>query len=177
MTLAAVESASFQNVNALLKIGRDLVELEAVLLEDQRWDEWLELYTEDAVYWVPTWRHDGALTTNPECELSLIYYHGRAGLEDRIIRIKSSNSPAGRRMWRTTHLIGNIRLLDSEEGRIKLRASWATHVFSPRTNDMAVFFGQVEHDLVLRNDVWRIVRKRIILQNDYIPTLLDIYCL
>jgi 3-phenylpropionate/cinnamic acid dioxygenase small subunit len=29
---------------------------------------------------------------------------------------------------------------------------------------------------VLREGDWRIAKKKIVLQNDYIPTMLDIYC-
>ncbi|MDB5582969.1 MAG: hypothetical protein JWR80_8145 [Bradyrhizobium sp.] len=170
--------APSENARALLEIGRSVIEHEAVLLEEQRWDEWLELYTPDSVYWVPAWRHDGVLATDPERELSLIYYASRAGLEDRILRIKSPNSPAGRRMGRTTHLLSNIRLA-AEAGveNVELKASWATHIFSPRTNSTACFFGQVQHRLVREDGQWRIAMKKIILQNDYVPTLLDIYCL
>ncbi len=162
---------------ALLDIGRTLIEHEAVLIEEQRWDEWLDLYTEDCVYWVPAWRHDDVLASDPEQELSLIYYSSRAGLEDRVLRIKSPNSPAGHRMARTTHMVANIRLDDGEADGIHLKSSWATHVFSPRFNSTDTFFGQVHHTLVLDDDKWRIQRKKIILMNDYIASLLDIYCL
>jgi 3-phenylpropionate/cinnamic acid dioxygenase small subunit len=162
----------------LLQVGRELIEHEAVLLEEQRWDEWLDLYTSDCIYWVPAWRHDGVLTSDPMCELSLIYYSNRAGLEDRVLRIKSGRSPAGCRMARTTHLIANIRL-DRDGGTegTHFKASWVTHVFSPRTNASDAFFGHVHHKLVRDNDRWRIGCKKIVLQNDYVPTLLDIYCL
>jgi 3-phenylpropionate/cinnamic acid dioxygenase small subunit len=97
-----------------LDIGRQPIEKEAILLEEQRWDEWVDLYTEDCIYWVRAWRHDDTLSEDPQLELSLIYYNDRAGLEDRVIRIKSPNSPAGRRMTRLTHLDGNIRIEDGD---------------------------------------------------------------
>jgi len=39
-----------------LEIGRDVLVREAVFLDEQRWDEWLALFTEDCEYWMPTWR-------------------------------------------------------------------------------------------------------------------------
>jgi 3-phenylpropionate/cinnamic acid dioxygenase small subunit len=171
----------WSNEREALEVCRGLIEHEAVLLEEQRWDEWLDLFRPDCTYWVPAWRRDGILASNPQRELSLIYYSNRGGLEDRIVRIRSSNSPAGRLMARTTHLIGNVRLQESEgdAGSIAIgsKASWATYVFSPRSSTTDIFFGQVEHRLVFDGERWRIAYKKIILQNDYLPTSVDIYCL
>jgi 3-phenylpropionate/cinnamic acid dioxygenase small subunit len=161
-----------------LEIGRAVVGHEAVLLEEERWDEWLGLYTENCVYWVPAWRHDGVLASNPDTELSLIYYGNRSGLEDRVLRIKSARSPAGCRMPRTVHLVTNTRLDDGEgNGAIFVKSSWVTHVFSPRTNRVDSFFGHVHHELRRVGEHWRIGRKKIVLHNDYVPTLIDVYCL
>ena len=65
--------------------------------------------------------------------------------------------------------------LDGET--IRLKSSWATHVFMTRTDSSHCFFGQVEHDLVRRPGGWQIARKKSILQNDYILSIMDIYCL
>ncbi|WP_016745569.1 aromatic-ring-hydroxylating dioxygenase subunit beta [Rhizorhabdus wittichii] len=161
-------------------IARETIEREAILLEDQNWDEWLELYANDCVYWVPAWRRDGHLTSNPSRELSLIYYSSRAGLEDRIMRIKSGQSPAGQPLPRTTHLVGNIRVdevLSASSGQLHARASFATHIFSPRDNVSSTCFGTFQITLRSEGGTWRISRKMIALQNDYIATSLDIYCL
>ena len=65
---------------------------EAKLLDERRFKEWLALYVEDALYWMPAWRDDGTQTQNPERELSLIYYRGRRNLEDRkSTRLNSSH--------------------------------------------------------------------------------------
>jgi 3-phenylpropionate/cinnamic acid dioxygenase small subunit len=51
-----------------------------------------------------------------------------------------------------------------------------SHVFFPRSGESHAFFGRSEHELVLREGDWCIARKKILLQNDYIPTMLDVYC-
>jgi 3-phenylpropionate/cinnamic acid dioxygenase small subunit len=161
----------------LLALGTELIEREAVHLDEQDWDAWLALFTEDCEYWMPTWKSDGELTSSPRTELSHFYYASRAGLEDRISRIRSGHSPASTPAPRTTHILGNIRLLDSPGiGRFRLRSSWVSHVFFPRSHDNHAFHGRTEHELVQRDGIWLIVRKKIVLQNDYIPTMLDIYC-
>ena len=157
--------------------GRDLILREAMYLDEQRWDEWLALYIEDCEYWMPAWKADGTPTTNPQAELSHIYYANRTGLEDRIVRIRSGKSPASTPMPRTVHILGTVLLLEAPAAdRLRLRSSWVCHVFFPRSHESHAFFGRSEHELVLRDGDWRIAKKKILLQNDYIPTMLDIYC-
>jgi 3-phenylpropionate/cinnamic acid dioxygenase small subunit len=162
---------------ALLATGAGLLEREAVYLDERRWDEWLALYTPDCEYWMPTWKSDDTLTGNPATELSHFYYASRAGLEDRIYRIRSNRSPASTPLPRTTHLLGNVRLVEPAAGdRLRLRSSFVCHVFFPRAKDSHAFFGSTEHELVARDGQWLVAKKRIVLQNDYIPTMLDFYC-
>jgi len=159
-----------------LAAGIDLVHREAKLLDEQRWDDWLALYTEDCEYWMPAWKADGTLTADPRTELSHIYYASRAGLEDRVVRIRSGKSAASTPMPRTAHILGGVLPAESPADRLRLGSTWVSHVFFPRSNESHAFFGRTEHELVLRGGGWRIAKKKILLQNDYIPTMLDVYC-
>jgi 3-phenylpropionate/cinnamic acid dioxygenase small subunit len=162
---------------ALRAAGAEIVEHEAVLLDERRWDDWLALFLPDCEYWMPAWKSDDTLTSDPARELSHFYYASRAGLEDRIYRIRSNRSPASTPLPRTTHIIGKVRLVEpASVDRMRLRSSWVCHVFFPRSQDSHAFFGSTEHELALAGTDWRIAKKRIVLQNDYIPTMLDIYC-
>jgi len=157
--------------------GAALIEREAVLIDEQQWDAWLELYTPDCEYWIPAWKSDGTLTADPQRELSHIYYSSRAGLEDRVVRIRSGRSPASTPMPRTTHMIGQIFAVTAPAAdRLHLRSSWSCHVFFPRSGDTQAFFGRAEHTLVRRDGQWRIARRKTILLNDLLPTMFDIYC-
>jgi 3-phenylpropionate/cinnamic acid dioxygenase small subunit len=162
----------------LLEIGIEILNREAVYLDEQRWDEWLALFVPDCEYWVPSWKNEEELTSNPQAELSHIYYASRAGLEDRIVRIRSRRSPASTPMPRTSHLLSGFLPLGTPDAQhIRLRSSWACHVFFPRIHESHAFFGRAEHELVLKDGNWLIAKKKTILQNDYIPTMLDIYCI
>jgi len=70
---------------------------EAYYLDAQRWDEWLAMFADDCEYWMPAWKGEHELTDNPKREISLIYYGTRAGLEDRVWRIRSGQSSPARR--------------------------------------------------------------------------------
>jgi 3-phenylpropionate/cinnamic acid dioxygenase small subunit len=159
-----------------LAAGIELVHREARLLDEQRWDEWLALYAEDCEYWMPAWKADGTLTTNPAAELSHIYYASRAGLEDRVVRIRSGKSAASTPIPRTAHILGSVLALESPADRLRLSSTWVCHVFFPRSRESHAFFGRSEHELAQRDSDWRIAKKKILLQNDYIPTMLDVYC-
>jgi 3-phenylpropionate/cinnamic acid dioxygenase small subunit len=159
-----------------LAAGVELVHREARYLDEQRWDDWLALYTEDCEFWMPAWKAGGMLTADPQTELSHIYYASRAGLEDRVVRIRSGKSPASTPMPRTAHVLGSVLSAEAPAGRLRLDSTWVSHVFFPRSRESHAFFGRTEHELVLRDGDWRIARKKILLQNDYIPTMLDIYC-
>ena len=159
-----------------LAAGVELVHREARLLDEQRWDEWLGLFIEDCEYWMPAWKADGTPTSNPQAELSHLFYASRAGLEDRIVRIRSGKSPASTPMPRTAHILGSVLPAESHADRLRLDSTWVSHVFFPRSRESHAFFGRSEHELVRRGCDWRIARKKILLQNDYIPTMLDVYC-
>lgn len=162
----------------LFEAATETLTREAAYLDEQRWDDWLGLFVPDCEYWVPSWKNEEELTGNPQAELSHIFYANRAGLEDRIVRIRSRRSPASTPMPRTSHLVSGFLPLEKPQAqRIRLRSSWVCHVFFPRIHESHAFFGRAEYELVLSEDVWMIAKKKTILQNDYIPTMLDIYCI
>lgn len=162
----------------ILDAGIDTLTREGVYLDEQKWDEWLALFVPDCEYWVPSWKNEEELTSNPQAELSHIFYANRAGLEDRIVRIRSRRSPASTPMPRTSHVLSGVLPLEKPQAqKMRLRSSWVCHVFFPRIHESHAFFGRAEHELVLRDGNWLIARKKTILQNDYIPTMLDVYCI
>ena len=166
------------DMKRLLDAGSHLLMLEAVLLDEQRWDEWLNLFTSDCEYWVPTWTAENQLADDPQSQLSHIYYSRRTGLEDRIARIRSKKSPASSPMRRTTHLTSNILLLSgSADTAVTLRSSWNCHVFDPNSKKTYTLFGWAKHDLVFLDSDWRIAKKKTVIQNDYLPSMVDVYCI
>ena len=99
---------------------RQFLYYEARLLDDRQWDEWLNCYSPQVVYWMPAWGDDDQLTRDPQREISLIYYPNRDGLEDRVYRIKTERSGASTPEPRTTHMISNVELLGETEQGIEV---------------------------------------------------------
>lgn len=146
---------------------------EARHLDDKQWDEWLQLYDEKVTFWMPSWDDEDNLTTNFETEISLIYYPNRNGLEDRVFRIRTERSSATLPDTRTTHMISNIEILEENDEEVKIRFNWNTLSF--RYNKLDQFFGVSFYTLKKVKDSFLIINKKVILKNDYIRQVLDIY--
>ncbi len=157
----------------LRRAAVELVDREGLLLDAKDWDGWLDLYLEDAEYWIPAWDDERTLTRDPDREMSLIYYPSRAGLEDRVYRIRSELSLASTPLPRTVHMTTNHVVEDTGDGALRVGSSWSTHSY--RLEQAHTFFGSQEHLLRPRGDGLRIARRKIVVANDRIPNVLDIY--
>ncbi|MCE8031082.1 benzoate 1,2-dioxygenase small subunit [Halomonas daqingensis] len=146
---------------------------EARLLDDRQWDEWLECYRKDAVFWMPAWDDDDRLTEDPQREISLIYYPSREGLEDRVYRIKTERSGASTPEPRTTHQISNLEVLSQTGDTVELRFNW--HTLSHRYKQTDGYFGSSFYTLDVSGGEPRIVSKKVVLNNDYIHQVIDVY--
>lgn len=152
---------------------RDFLALEATLLDDQRWDEWLALFTPDVEFWIPAWDSETEYTQDPDTELSLVYYPGRFGLEDRVFRIRSGASSASKPA-RTCHLVTAILSEFRSDGSAVVTANWMTQVY--RFKATTSYYGRYRYELQPNGKSWLIRKKRILVLNDMVPTALDIYC-
>jgi benzoate/toluate 1,2-dioxygenase subunit beta len=146
---------------------------EARLLDDRQWDEWLACYSNHAEFWMPSWDDDGELTRDPQSEISLIYYPNRSGLEDRIFRIQTERSSASTPLPRTLHQTSNVEILSQDGQQLKVRFNWHTLSFRNHTTDH--YFGTAEYTLDVSGAQPVIERKYVVLKNDYISHVIDIY--
>jgi benzoate/toluate 1,2-dioxygenase beta subunit len=64
--------------------------------------------------------------TDPEREISLIYYPNRQGLEDRVFRIKTERSSATIPDTRTSHNLSNIEIESTDGQLATVRFNWHT---------------------------------------------------
>lgn len=152
---------------------RDFLYREARFLDDKDWDSWLALYAPDATFWMPSWGDDDALTTDPQSEISLIWYGNRTGLEDRVFRIQTERSSASIPDTRTSHNISNLEILGQADGLCTLRFNWHTLSFRYKTVDS--YFGTSFYTLDTRGESPLIRAKKVVLKNDYVRQLIDVY--
>ncbi len=159
-------SISYENLCALLY-------REARYLDDRDWDNWLAMYDEQCTFWMPAWDDNGELTEDPQSEISLIWYGRRAGLEDRVFRIRTERSSATIPDTRTSHNITNIEVMERSEGTIKLRFNW--HTMSVRYDHTDHFCGTSYYTLDVSGETPLITYKKVVLKTDYIRHVIDVY--
>ena len=93
---------------------------EARFLDDKEWESWLALYAPDAEFWMPSWDDDDELVTDPQTQISLIWYGHKGGLEDRVFRIRTERSSATSMPEPRTMLASLDRLTALEAGGARI---------------------------------------------------------
>jgi benzoate/toluate 1,2-dioxygenase beta subunit len=146
---------------------------EARYLDDRQWDEWLACYDKKAEFWMPAWTDDDELVEDPHSQISLIYYPDRDGLEDRVYRIRTERSSASMPEPRTSHMVCNVEVLEERADAIDVRFNW--HTLSHRYRKTSGFFGTSFYTLGVDGNSFRILKKKVILKDDYIHQVVDVY--
>lgn len=147
---------------------------EARCLDDKDWDGWLAHYAPQATFHMPAWDDDDLLTEDPQTEISLIYYGSKQGLEDRVFRIRTERSSATSLPEpRTSHNISNVEIVEQDGGQLKIRFNWHNLSYRYKTTDS--YFGTSYYTIDTAGARPQITAKKIVLKNDYIHHVLDIY--
>jgi 3-phenylpropionate/cinnamic acid dioxygenase small subunit len=157
-------------------IASDLLYREALYLDEKRWDEWLGLFTDPVEFWVPAWKSEGEPTSDPSTEVSLLYMSTHLELAERVARVRSGKSNASTPLPRTAHAVTNILAEPDANGEaLTARCVTTTHIYNVKRREAQLVFARGLYGLVRRDGEWRIRRKKLLLLNDYIPTMLDFY--
>jgi 3-phenylpropionate/cinnamic acid dioxygenase small subunit len=153
---------------------QELLYREARLLDGRRFGEWLELFCDDAVFWVPAVGMDGEPTTDPETSLNFIYIVGRPGLAARVFRVESGGSLASNPLPRTRHLVTNILIDRDGPGEIEAFANAQVVAFcEPRGRQ--ILNGSYEYVLRKEKGGLRIARKKVLLLEYVIDGYFDYF--
>lgn len=131
---------------------------EARLLDRQELEAWLELFTEDATYWVPLERHQ-----KDPIETSSLIYDDRTLLGLRVAQARHPRAHARLPLARTIHQVGNVMVLN--EDKTETRVSSVLHVLEWRNERQRTWGALVEHRLRREGESFRIAHKRIDLVN------------
>jgi 3-phenylpropionate/cinnamic acid dioxygenase small subunit len=166
------DSAAMDRIKTRAAV-EDLLYREARLLDEKKWQEWLALYTEDAVFWMPSWAAEYETTSDPELELNLVYLKGRAHLEDRVFRLETGDSFASVPMARTAHVVGGVMVDEASDAQIKARASWMVHSFG--LHGAITRGGWYEYTLRRKGEALLIERKKITLIDDKLVGPVDFF--
>lgn len=136
---------------------------EGRLLDELRLEEWLGLFAEDALYWLPINEGHG------ERDTSLIR-DGDVRRKERVFRLLKTPLPSQTPPSRTLHQISNV-VVEPGAGEDTVRVLSNQLIVELRTGDHTqrglgaqnLFAGHCTHDLVLVDGTWRIKMKKLVL--------------
>jgi benzoate/toluate 1,2-dioxygenase beta subunit len=135
---------------------------EAMLMDEHGYDEWLALWTDDALYWVPSGRDD----VDPAREISLIY-DDRVRLRLRIARLKSGFAHAQEPKSRMRRVVSNIVVEEVDNGEVVVCSNFM--LAELRRGKQDVFAGRTIHRLRPHNGSFKLVSKKVLLVNNAEP--------
>lgn len=137
---------------------------EARLLDNGKLDEWLALFTDDAIYWVPANADD----INPLVHVSIIY-DDRERMQDRVWSIQSGVRWSQDPPSRIRHLISNVEVMEEKEDEVVVSSNFAAFEIRRAIYGGRYFVGRYEHRLRRVNGSWRVAFKKIELLNNDAP--------
>jgi len=138
----------------------DFVVREARLLDDKRYAEWLDLWTDDGIYWVPL---------APEQTDGV--HHNSHLYEDKLLRtlrverLKSARAYSQQPPSRALHVLQRptVEASDAATQSFVLRTSF--HYTEAQGDEIQSFVGTASHHLVREGDSLRLRLKRVDLLN------------
>jgi 3-phenylpropionate/cinnamic acid dioxygenase small subunit len=138
---------------------------EAWLLDERKLDEWLALFTDDVLYFMPrrknVLRRELHRETTPLGDLAILE-EDRRYLEMRVARLASGMAWAEDPPSRTRHLIGNLEASTLDNGEVEARTAFLVYRSHLET-DQQLLSGCRE-DLLRRLDGgWKVARRTIVL--------------
>lgn len=139
---------------ALLRQVQVLLTQQAALLDARRWAEWMELFTEDGLYWMPAVPEQSDWASQPS-----IFAEDRLLMEVRASRLLHPNAWSQAAHWATQHLLGTTIV---EQANSDTLSTWTPfQMMEVRRDKVRHFGGSYRHTLVLQQGQWKIRLQRV----------------
>jgi len=147
---------------------------EAHLLDQDAFDKWLELFTDDAKYWMPTreTRERGRDSAQDKERLP-IFEDDKNFLVMRVKRLDTGLAHAEQPPSRTRRFVSNIQITEERADSITVRSNIL--VFQSRLEKSEAFFVGEREDILRKvNGTWRIANRKVILDHRLLPRSISI---
>jgi 3-phenylpropionate/cinnamic acid dioxygenase small subunit len=135
----------------------DFLYHEARLLDTQRYEEWLQLFTDDATYWLPLEKDQ-----RDPLETSSIIYDDKTLLELRVKQARHPRAHARLPLARTVHQVSNV-VSREEKNEVVVNSNLVLVEY--RNEKQRLYGALVEHRLRRANGSFQIAHKRVDLVN------------
>jgi len=143
---------------------QDFVYAEIRMLDEQRFEDWLALFSEDGYYWMPLAHNQ----TDPRLQGSLMY-EDKLLLQVRIERLSGQRTFSQEPRSRCHHLLARPEVETNhpwhqpEQGQYVVRAAF--HYVETRLDEQTLFAGWATYQLKAGDGNLRIKQKRVDLVN------------
>jgi 3-phenylpropionate/cinnamic acid dioxygenase small subunit len=135
---------------------RLLIEREARLLDELRFDEWLAMYAPECIYWVPGTPGGGG---DPRREIA-ISFDDRRRMEDRIYRLRTGYAWSQAPKSRTVRMISNVEVFAAKDSAARMvRSNFLISEF--RVDGTRFLSGWCGHRFVQSADRWLIQVRQV----------------
>jgi len=140
---------------ALRDSCRRFIAKEARLLETNKHNDWLALFTDECLYWVPASIGGG----DPRKEVA-VAFDDRRRLEDRVFRLQNEYAWSQQPVSRTSRMISNITIFSVDDPSIVMvRSNFRITEF--QAGDRREYAGWSAHRLRDTGDSWKILVKQV----------------
>jgi 3-phenylpropionate/cinnamic acid dioxygenase small subunit len=137
---------------------------EAHVLDDRDYERWMELFTDDCLYWMPVdpESDDGTMRLN-------VFYDDRAKMLDRITRLNSGAAYTEEPASLTSRTISAVLVTpnEGEDPSCTVRSNFL--LVAHRSGKQRLLGGRYLHRLVRRDDHLLITEKRVTLLGSDTP--------
>jgi 3-phenylpropionate/cinnamic acid dioxygenase small subunit len=134
---------------------RRLVEREARLLDQLKYDDWLAMYAAECLYWAPSTPNAG----DPRREIAVMF-DDRRRLEDRIYRLRTGFAWSQAPQSRTVRLITNVEVFaTTRDDTHMLRSNFMISEFWDK--ETRILTGWAGHRVVRGGAGWKIAAKQV----------------
>jgi benzoate/toluate 1,2-dioxygenase beta subunit len=135
--------------------ARQILEREARLLDQHRYEEWLNLYAPECIVWVPGTPGAG----DPRREIA-VAFDDRRRLEDRIFRLKTGYAWSQAPKSRTVRLVTNVEVFATADPSVRMvRSNFLISEFWG--DETRVLTGWTGHRIIHLDGSWLIAAKQV----------------
>jgi 3-phenylpropionate/cinnamic acid dioxygenase small subunit len=147
----------------LLREVEQFIYGEARLADELRYDEWEELWTDDAIYWVPANGDD----IDPTAQMSVVF-DNRARIATRIKQLQTGKRHSQNPPSRLRRLVSNVELLDGDDdGDVLAGANFL--IYESRERGVTLWAGHSEYRLRRTDHGLMMAGKKVMLVNNDRP--------
>lgn len=118
-----------------------LLYLQAELLDGKHWQAWIDLFTDDGVYWMPVAPEQTEWLSSPS-----IFIEDRSLMEIRKGRVLHPNAWSQAPQWETNHLVSHVAIESVQGDTLQVRSRF--HLMELRRDSVRHFGGSYRHTLV-----------------------------